>query len=85
MGLVWSPDGTQVAYVEMLDSDFPEGGDLFVVDVASGTAEKVRHFAGPYVTALEWSPDGGRSFSGSTGPARAAGWWWTRSTCRPAS
>ena len=58
VGLVWSPDGTQVAYVEMLDSDFPEGGDLFVVDVASGTAEKVRHFAGPYVTPMEWSPDG---------------------------
>ena len=58
VGLIWSPDGTRAAYVEMLDSDFPEGGDLFVVDVASGTAEKVRHFAGPYVTALDWSPDG---------------------------
>jgi Tol biopolymer transport system component len=58
VGLVWSPDGTRVAYVEMLDSDFPEGGDLFVVDVASGTAEKIRHFAGPYVKPLEWSPDG---------------------------
>jgi Tol biopolymer transport system component len=58
VGLTWSPDGTQVAYVEMLDSDFPEGGDLYVVDAASGTAEKVRHFAGPYVKPLEWSPDG---------------------------
>ena len=58
VGMVWSPDGTRVAYVEMLDSDFPEGGDLFVVDVASGTAEKLRHFAGPYVRPLEWSPDG---------------------------
>lgn len=58
LGLVWSPDGTRVAYVEQLDSDFPEGGDLFVVDVASGVAEKVRHFAGPYVTPLDWSPDG---------------------------
>jgi len=58
VGLVWSPDGSQVAYVEMLDSDFPDGGDLFVVDVASGTAEKVRHFAGPYVRPLEWSADG---------------------------
>ncbi len=58
VGLIWSPDGTRAAYVEMLDSDFPEGGDLFVVDVPSGTAEKVRHFAGPYVTALDWSPDG---------------------------
>jgi Tol biopolymer transport system component len=42
----------------MLDSDFPEGGDLFVVDVARGTAELVRHFAGPYVATLDWSPDG---------------------------
>jgi Tol biopolymer transport system component len=58
VGLTWSPDGTRVAYVEMLDSDFPEGGDLFVVDVASATATKVRHFAGPYVKPLEWSPDG---------------------------
>ena len=58
LGMVWSPDGTRVAYVEMLDSDFPEGGDLYVVDVASGTAEKVRHFAGPYVVPLDWSPDG---------------------------
>ena len=58
VGLTWSPDGTQVAYVEMLDSDFPEGGDLYVVDVATGTADKIRHFAGPYVTPLEWSPDG---------------------------
>jgi Tol biopolymer transport system component len=57
-GMVWSPDGTRVAYVEQLDSDFPEGGDLFLVDVASGTSEKVRHFAGPYVTVLDWSPDG---------------------------
>ena len=58
VGLTWSPDGTRVAYVEMLDSDFPQGGDLYVVDVATGTAEKVHHFAGPYVTPLEWSPDG---------------------------
>ena len=58
VGLTWSPDGTRVAYVEMLDSDFPEGGDLYVVDVTSGTAEKVRHFAGPYVVPLDWSPDG---------------------------
>jgi WD40 repeat protein len=57
-GFVWSPDGTRIAYVEQYDADVSDGGDLSVVDVATGTAELVKTFGAPYVAPLDWTPDG---------------------------
>jgi WD40-like Beta Propeller Repeat len=57
-GMVWSPDGTRIAYVEQLDGDISDGGDLHVVDVATGSAELVTTFRAPFITVLDWSPDG---------------------------
>jgi hypothetical protein len=55
LALVWSPDGTQIAY-----SGGPGGGSVYAIDVQSG-----RHLllvpepAGAgYVTDIDWSPDG---------------------------
>ncbi|HET9945526.1 MAG TPA: hypothetical protein VFR56_07715 [Actinomycetes bacterium] len=56
-GLVWSPDGQQLAYVAQVP-DTGQGADLRVVDVATGRTASTRHFAAPYVAALDWSPDG---------------------------
>jgi dipeptidyl aminopeptidase/acylaminoacyl peptidase len=58
-GLVWSPDGTRLAYVDQVP-DSGKGADLLIVDVASGNATIARHFPAPYVTAMDWSPDGAR-------------------------
>ena len=56
-----------------------------VVDVATGKAEKLRDFAGPY-RPMDWTPDGS-SLRPGLRPVddRAGGWSSTRSTCRPAA
>lgn len=55
---IWSPDGSQVAYVEQTD-DGAGGADLRVVEVATGRGSVLRHFAAPYVMTMDWNPAGG--------------------------
>ena len=57
-GLVWSPDGTRIAYVEQYDGDVSDSGNLHVLEVATGDDELVKTFRAPYQAPLEWTPDG---------------------------
>jgi len=59
----WSPDGKGIAFV--LGEDAPSGtqmsdwsGNVYVVDVASGTIAQLTHFQGRQVLGPTWSPDG---------------------------
>jgi dipeptidyl aminopeptidase/acylaminoacyl peptidase len=58
---IWSPDGTQVAYISNHDAD-PDrtnNTDVFVVAATPNSApRKLTTFPGPDVGPLAWSPDG---------------------------
>jgi dipeptidyl aminopeptidase/acylaminoacyl peptidase len=58
---VWSPDGTQVAFISNHDAD-PDrtnNTDVFVVAATpNSVARKLTTFPGPDVGRLSWSPDG---------------------------
>ena len=58
---VWSPDGTQIAYVSNHDAD-PDRSintDIFVVDAKAGsTPKQLTHYDGPDDGRIAWSPDG---------------------------
>ena len=58
---VWSPDGTQIAFVSNRDKDpdRTENRDIFVVDARPGAvARKLTTWTGPDTGRLAWSPDG---------------------------
>ena len=61
---VWSPDGKRIAYVSRQDAPDPDktdNPDVFVVDVAPGSApRKLTTFKGPDEGPLAWSPDSTR-------------------------
>ena len=50
----WSPDGRFLAYAASL----PEGSDLVVQDLETGTSATVQHVDGT-IPAVAWAPDGG--------------------------
>lgn len=58
---VWSPDGSQIAFVSNYDAD-PDrtlNTDVFVVDAKPGsTPRKLTTYEGPDQGAIQWSPDG---------------------------
>ena len=55
----WSPDGSQIAFIEGLMSDEGQtGGDLFVIPAGGGTARNLTPNLKASVTTVEWlSPD----------------------------
>lgn len=56
----WSPDGTHVAFIEGLMSDAgSNGGDVFVVPVAGGSARNVTPGVHASATQLHWSGPAG--------------------------
>ncbi|HKO10865.1 MAG TPA: S9 family peptidase [Acidobacteriaceae bacterium] len=58
---VWSPDGSQIAFVSNHDAD-PDrsiNNDVFVVDAkANSTPKQLTHYDGPDEGRIAWSPDG---------------------------
>jgi len=58
---VWSPDGTQIAFVSNHDPD-PDRSintDVFVVDARpNSTPRQLTHYDGPDEGHIQWSPDG---------------------------
>src|SRR6185312_3813596 len=58
---VWSPDGSQIAYVSNHDAD-PDRSintDVFVVDAKpNSTPKQLTHYDGPDDGRIAWSPDG---------------------------
>jgi dipeptidyl aminopeptidase/acylaminoacyl peptidase len=56
---VVSPDGTKVAFIAGIMSDFGStGGDVHVLSLAGGTAENIMPQSRVSVTAIEWRCDG---------------------------
>ena len=56
----WSPDGTRVAFIEGLMSDAgANGGDVFVVPVAGGSARNVTRGMRASATQLNWTEPSG--------------------------
>ncbi|MBI2853113.1 MAG: PD40 domain-containing protein [Chloroflexi bacterium] len=59
----YSPDGRQIAFVERIDTDTPQRGDVFVMDADGGNRRLLAHHAdGWFVINPEfrWSPDGSK-------------------------
>jgi dipeptidyl aminopeptidase/acylaminoacyl peptidase len=56
---VWSPDGTRVAFIQGIMSDFGStGGDVYTVDVASGRARNITPGTRVSAASLRWAdPD----------------------------
>ena len=52
---VWSPDGTQIAFVSNRNGD---AGDIFVMSADGSSVHKIAHMG--QVSDLSWSPDGRR-------------------------
>jgi hypothetical protein len=79
---VWSPDGTQVAFVVRENPKNPAAdiaapyleSNIHLVDIASGRARAVTGFVGALTDAPTWSPDGAR-LTFSTNAAGVADVW----------
>jgi dipeptidyl aminopeptidase/acylaminoacyl peptidase len=80
---VWSPDGTQVAFVSRRtpDREWTTVADIFVIPADGGTPTQLTQSDGPYRTPV-WSPDGrqiafiGHNNPPETGPS-TNDWVWT--------
>lgn len=70
----FSPDGRQIAYIEMPDTSAPyPPGELWVMDVESGQAFRAASADGGHGYPPAWSPDGTKiAFVGRSNPAEPA-------------
>ncbi|MBV8581163.1 MAG: S9 family peptidase, partial [Candidatus Eremiobacteraeota bacterium] len=69
-----SPDGTRVAFIGGLMSDFGAvGGDVYTVPLAGGTPTDLTPSAPYTVTSLQWMRDGALSYTGLHGSDEVVG------------
>jgi len=74
-GLVWSPDGKQIAFLS--DREKKEQLQLYVAPAGGGPAKQLTHLTG-FLQGPTWSPDGKRLAVLFTKTPRAAPARWNR-------